>query len=242
VLCLWGLPFILIGANFVGSNLGTILDEVTEPFKKDRYLVHDPGLLDDFSRAVRDSLAVIGHGIDVDSIAVRRINGSGAYDPEENEIVVGAHVDRDQEYLLVIAAHETVHALFSQSSLERDKREYPEYWLQVEETTAYILGAHIAGRALSRRGGNGEALTRDLLAEYRDLCDPDNPDSHRHRIEAHRRAPEDSGDSHLWIFQLDVHFGPLEMVDGISEICRSVDDPWIAAHRVGQRYLLWEDR
>ena len=107
----------------------------------------------------------------------------------------------------------------------------------VEEVAAEVLGAHIAGRVMTLRGGDGEALTARLVREFRDACDMSVPGNLRRRIwfyatrhDFEKRAPD-------LLYSIATHHGPVEMVDEMDEICREHRDPWEAAHVIADRFV-----
>jgi hypothetical protein len=130
-----------------------------------------------------------------------------------------------------------VHALFDQAGL----RGYPDGYdgwtcYLIEESAAYVIGAHIAGHVRAGRGGDGASLTDDLLRRYRRACDPSDRDS-IHQFIWRRMAkfgeeaidPEDE-------LSISVHFPSASLVDEVEAICRSSHDPHAAASAIAGRF------
>ena len=95
-----------------------------------------------------------------------------------------------------------------------------------------MLGAHVAGRVVSRRGEDGAALTFNLLEETRIV-------GRRYAIGPFAIKGEIStewdgnvrtyvGNGH-W---LDPNCGAEKLIDAIDKICREHDDLWEAARTI----------
>ena len=98
--------------------------------------------------AVRRSLQVIGHGARVSITTVQPLEPItiAQYSRGDNSIRFQAGRFFDAEQMLHTAAHETVHAIFNKVDLNPySPSPVWESRLLVEEMTAEILGAHIAG-------------------------------------------------------------------------------------------------
>lgn len=228
----WVLTFCFLGAHiqvadFVRGEPGYLLtpqDKVVQRMARE---------------AVHRSLQVIGHGTEVSRTDVRPLDRIvvAQYSSEDNSIKFRAGRFFDADYMLYVAAHESVHAVFDKADLNPySPSPVWESRLLVEEMTAKVLGAHIAGKVRTRSGGDGETLTRTLIAEYRRDCSwsPEGIRSWMWRAADHygpdRIIPEVA-------LSIAVHYGPVEMVDAIDRICRENLDPWVAAHVVAERHI-----
>lgn len=190
--------------------------------------------------AVNRSLAVIGHGVKVSEVEVKPIQKHAAaqYSDGSNSVTFSNEYFPSSDQLLHTAAHESVHAIFDQAHLTRWSEDPVwESWLVVEEVAAEVLGAHIAGRVMALRGGDGEALTRRLVREFRIDCDLSASGGWRRliwilatRVEPERKVPD-------LLYMTATHHGPVEMVDEIDRICREHFDPWEAAHVIADRFI-----
>ena len=81
------------------------------------------------------------------------------------------------------------------------------------------------------------ALTEKLLSEHRDACDLSSPTSVYRRIWDRQAAEGQYAVSPEIELSASIHFGSMELVEGIERICRSTPDPWAAAHRISEKYL-----
>jgi len=190
--------------------------------------------------AVNRSLAVIGHGVEVSEVEVKPIGEYAAaqYSGGFNSVTFSNEYFPSSDQILQTAAHECVHAIFDQARLSRWTSD--PAWdcrLVVEEVAAEVLGAHIAGRVMTLRGGDGEALTRRLVRMFRNDCDLSAPGGWRRRIwfyatrfEPERRVPD-------LLYMTAIHHGPVEMVDEMDRICLEHFDPWDAAHAIADRFI-----
>jgi len=190
--------------------------------------------------AVGNSLKVIGHGVQVSKVRVRPLKHStlATYNRIHNSVEFTTDYSFRAEWVLQTAAHESVHAMFDQALLNPTSPNADwERWILVQEVTAEVLGAHIAGRVRTLNGGNGEALTKMLIARYRNVCDRSSNESiHRRIWIAAIRMGVDRIDQD-YAYSVAIHFGPAELVDAIDQICRENPDPWDAAHVVAERYI-----
>ena len=189
--------------------------------------------------AVERSLKVIGHGVKVSSVTVSPMEWykAASYRFGSAEVRFNPDVGFTADEVLWTAAHESVHALFDQAELR--PLEVSLLWesrLLIEEMTAAVLGAHIAGRVRTLQGGDGESLTRLVIENYRRNCSFDHT-GRRGRIWA--VAHRSSLDRADWDFlkSVSIHYGPVELVDAIDRICQEHPDPWDAAHVVAERYI-----
>jgi hypothetical protein len=190
--------------------------------------------------AVNQVGRVVGHNVRFSEVRVRPLEPStlARFHYLTGRVEFSSAHTFSVDELLDAAAHETVHAILHKAGLSTDR--WSPGWearLLVEETTAYVLGAHIAGQARTRQGGDGEALTRKLIARYRESTDWNSPSCPRRKL-WERAIETREADIDLWEgYSIAVHFGSPEMVDAIDEICRAHPDPWDAAHAVAERYL-----
>ena len=189
--------------------------------------------------AVRRSLQVVGHGATVSSTSVRPMEwiAIAKYSRWDDSIRFAAGRFFDADQMLHTAAHESVHAIFDQANLNPySSSPVWESRLLVEETTAEVLGAHIAGRVRTRSGGDGDSFTRTLIAEYRRRCSssPQGVRSWLRRFVDHVGVDKINYDA---VNLIAIHYGPVEMVDAIDQICIENPDPWVAAHVVAERYI-----
>ncbi len=162
----------------------------------------------------------------------------GSYRPGEALITFNSEAIVSRSEFELIAAHECVHAIFDSEGLDADygTRDWASCQL-VEETTAYVLGAHIAGAARTRQGGDGEALTSRLIHLYREACDWSSPKCQRRKLWEQAIAEGDESIDPWDAFQIEIHFGSVELVDAIDQICRDNPDPRVAARVVADRYI-----
>ena len=190
------------------------------------------------ARAVRASLAEIGPSIIVPTVRARPINdlAIGTYHGGTRTVTFNSDYEFDDTLMLDVAAHECVHAIFHQNGLVPYSTMHRDYFSVVNETAAYVLGAYIAGDAWSRLGNNGPLLTENLIQEHRRACDPANPNSMFRRYLAPGRRRSGEFDREHWHSAL-IHFGPLELVDAVDQICRQYRVPTSAAKAIAQRFM-----
>ncbi len=185
-------------------------------------------------------LRVIGGDLSIGRVIARPQGETvlGSYLPGKAEIMFNSEVIMSRSEFELIAAHECVHAIFDREGLDSDygTRDRAGCML-VEETTAYVLGAHIAGAARTRQGGDGDALTSRLIQRHRDACDWSSPECRRRKLWDQAVAEGYESIDPWYAFQIEIHFGPVELVDAIDQICRDNPDPRVAARVVADRYL-----
>jgi len=190
--------------------------------------------------AVDRVLRVIGRDLWISQVVARPQEGMvlGSYVPGERLITFNSNAIMSRAEFELIAAHESVHAIFDHERLDADcgSRDWAGCLL-VEETTAYVLGAHIAGTSRTRQGGDGEALTSRLIERYREACDWSSPECKRRRLWEQAIVEDYEGIDPWKAFQIEIHFGSVELVDAIDQICRENPDPWVAARVVAERYI-----
>ena len=228
----WVLAFCFLGAHIQAAGFARVEPEYR--------ITPQDAVVETMAReAVRRSLQVIGHGARVSSTTVQPIQriAVAKYLRRENSIQFAAGRFFDADEMLHTAAHECVHALFKGADLNLySPSPVLENRLLVEEMTAEVLGAHIAGRIRTRSGGDGQALTQTLIAEYRLNCSwsPQGIRSLLWRVADHYGADKIDPE---WALSVAIHHGSVEMVDAIDQICRENPDPWVAAHVVAERYI-----
>lgn len=191
--------------------------------------------------AVHRVLRAIGHNVTIDEVNVRSLEPmvTARYRSRDRRIEISSDQLFSKDELLETMGHECVHAIFDQSGLNYGgSRGTRAFRLLINETSAYVLGAHIAGIVRTREGGNGRALTEKLVRAYRASCDPTNPDSmHQFIAASHGTDRELDPDREL---QISFHFGSPELVDQIDVICREHPDPWDAAFTIAKTYFCYD--
>ncbi len=138
--------------------------------------------------------------------------------------------------LIDSAAHESVHAIIHQNGLRPDSTTHEDFFAMVDETAASVLGAHIAGEVWSSSGRDGSALTEFLYQRYRRSCDSADPDSRFNQYLAPGRVASGDFDRDTWHSAL-IHFGPVELVDAVYQICCLHSDPTDAAKAIAKRFM-----
>lgn len=190
--------------------------------------------------AVDRALRVIGRDLWIGQVLARPQEGRtlGSFRPTGRVITFNSEAIISVSEFELIAAHECVHAIFDHARLDADygSRDWASCML-VEETTAYVLGAHIAGTSRTRQGGNGKALTSRLIELYREQCDWSSPKCERRQLWEQAVAKGYESIDPWDAFSIEIHFGSVELVDAIDRICRENPDPWVAAHAVAEKYI-----
>jgi len=155
-------------------------------------------------------------------------------------IDISSEICFSNDELLSTVSHECVHAIFDQAQLRTCAPDLGIMYRQlIEETAAYVLGAHIAGHVRSRMGGNGRALTEKLVREYRSSCDPMDPESMHQKIAARYGTDEEyAPDVEL---SISIHFGSPGLIDEIDAMCRKNPEPVEAARAIAATYLRPDD-
>jgi hypothetical protein len=155
----------------------------------------------------------------------------------EKKVVFNSAFEFTEDELLAISGHECVHAIFDQADLHRYPQECdPWTCFLIEETSAYVIGADIAGRVRERRGGDGAALTQSLLVQYRRMCDVYDPQSiHQLLWRYLTQNGEDSVELEAQL-SISIHFPSASLVDEVAAICRSSHDPHAAAEAIAGRF------
>ena len=225
--------FCLLGAGLqISANLSN--GPVYVPNERDVWM--QARMQDAVDRALR----VIGHGVVVDHVIAQPRGGGflASYHRSTNQVWVDSEAVFSQAEFELVAAHECVHALFNHALIDDlyVTRDWA-YCQLIEEMTAYVLGAHIAGRMRARQGGDGPALTEMLISEYRQDCDWSSEESPRRKL-WEKVATEGEKAIDPWdAYSIEIHYGSLELVDAIDEICREHPDPWDVVQVVAKRYI-----
>ena len=188
---------------------------------------------------VADILDVIGHGVSIREIEAPYVRDrwSASYRLKERKIRVDSSLHFTDDQLLVIMGHECVHALFHQLDLLDELTEEKfRHQYAIQETAATVLGAHLAGKVRSRRGGDGRALIEKCLCEEKAACS-DYSDTRA----IDRRRPFAAYLRHdgPWVtkaFRTAGFFGGEGLVDAMDEICRENPDPVVAARIIAERF------
>jgi hypothetical protein len=156
------------------------------------------------SMDIRDLLSIIGHGVTISSVEAREYERdiAAAYHLVDRRIIVESSNEFADETLLYVMGHECAHAMLIQGDLLEHNSNLGSYQHLVHEVAADVLGAHLAGRVHSSRGGGGEALT-DWDGNVRTYL----------------------GDGY-W---LDANDGAERLIDAVDQICRENEDLWKAA-------------
>lgn len=161
---------------------------------------------------------------------------AGTYSPWQSTIAFNSRHEFSDAGLLAVAAHESVHALFDQHALQPGGGPHDDFNMLVEETAAEILGAHIAGDAWGRMGGDGDRLQRAIIEDHRRQCDLRIPGSIAQQYFASaERDPEAFGG--MPFYEALVHYGPLELVDEVARICEREPLPLEAARAISRRFI-----
>jgi hypothetical protein len=190
------------------------------------------------TKAVEEIRAVMGNEIRVSAVTLDRGPYFSAYwEPGVKVIAFNPDVPWTEEALLATAGHECVHALFDRHELSGYQRSLAH--ALIEETTASVLGAHLAGRALAARGGNGAELTRRLVEQYRLLC---LTTSRANIMQRFLRRLQRNGwatfdPEEAWSIMM--HFGNERLVDQVNSICLEHTDPLEAARAIAAKYKLY---
>ena len=159
---------------------------------------------------------------------------AAAYHVRERRVVADSSIRFADETLLFVMGHECAHAMFLQGGFLLPDPNIESYQHLVHEVAADVIGAHLAGRVVSKRGQDGAALTFNLLEETRIV-------GRRYAIgpfaiKEHISTEWDGnvrtyvGDGH-W---LDPNCGAEKLINVIDQICREHDDLWEAARTIAK--------
>jgi hypothetical protein len=180
---------------------------------------------------IADLLEVIGHGVTVSSVESREYNSeyAAAYYIEDRHVIVESALDFSDDTLLFLMGHECAHAMLVQSGFLKSDPGLAAYQDLAHEVAADVLGAHLAGRVVSRRGGDGASLTKYLIEETRIVgrIRPTGPEA----VRGHNSSGWD-GKTRTYVGNgrwLDPNYGSEKLINAIDRICRQNEDPWEAA-------------
>jgi hypothetical protein len=183
---------------------------------------------------IKDLLGVIGHGVTVSSVEARWFDDGfyASYSRENRRVGIEAGAEYSDDALLFVMGHECAHALFGQHGFFEFAPDTASYQHLVREVAASVFGAHFAGRVRSRRGGEGDALTENLIEELR-LASRSYTIAPR---EIKRRIQTSwDGDVRTCSIvgdRLQRYNGAERLINRIDRICREHPDPWEAARKV----------
>lgn len=179
---------------------------------------------------VDDVLSEIGGRISIDKVRVAPLVNAVACYSSFRIVTFNSNVRWSPQLSLPVAGHECVHAIFDQSGL-RSWTGDPASSM-VEEMAAEVLGATLAGRVLTRRGGDGAALTRNVIAMFRSQCSNEDWDATgRHLQWLARDADPAMRASSI------IHFGSKWMVDEMESLAK-ISDAEAAAAAIAARFRL----
>jgi hypothetical protein len=188
---------------------------------------------------VADILEVIGHGVSIRSIEAPYVRDrwAASYRLSEKKISVDSSLYFTDDQLLTVMGHECAHALFHQLDLfdELTEEKFRHQYF-VEETAATVIGAHLAGRVRSRRGGDGPALIEKRICEEKAAC-KDYSDTRA--IDSRRPFAAYLRHDGPWVtkaFRTAGFFGGEGLIDAMDEICRENPDPVVAAKIIAERF------
>jgi hypothetical protein len=188
--------------------------------------------------AVQAALAEIGPGIPEPRIQAVPTDPiiAGWYNGTTHTVAFTTNRELSDFELVEIAAHESVHAIFAQEGLVPSSKTHQDFFRVVNETTAFVLGAYIAGDVVSKQGGDGRSFSSFLVQWHRNACDPDLPDSTYNYYLAPGRPGSADFDRHEWWVML-THYGPTQLVDAVDLICCQNPDPTDAVKAVARRFM-----
>ena len=198
---------------------------------------HDMRLAARAAMDIKDLVSVIGHGVTVSSVEARWFDEGfyAVYRLENRQVGVEAGAEFSDDALLFVMGHECAHALFRQHGFFEFAPDTASYQRLVREVAASVFGAHFAGRVRSRRGGEGNALTENLVEELRiaSRAYAIAPREIKGRIQTgwdgEVRTCSIVGD------RLGRYYGAECLIDRIDRICREHPDPWEAARTIAEK-------
>ena len=195
---------------------------------------HDMRLAARAAMDIKDLVGVIGHGVTVSSVEARWFDEGflAVYRLEDRQVGVEAGVEFSEDALLFVMGHECAHALFRQNGFFEFAPDTASYQHLVREVAASVFGAHFAGRVRSRRGGEGDMLTENLVEELRiwSRAYAIAPNEIKGRVQTdwdgEVRTCSAVGN------RLRRYNGAEHLINRIDRICREHPDPWEAARTV----------
>jgi hypothetical protein len=168
---------------------------------------------------IKDLLEVIGHGVTVSSVRAREYDdGYAAAYFWDRRVIVDSECEFSDDTLLFVMGHECAHAMLVQGGFLKDDPSLAAYQRLAHEVAADVLGAHLAGRVVSRRGEDGAELTVNLLEET--------------RIVGQSYSPEAAAVKKYIGQWLDPNCGAEKLIVATDRICRQHDDLWEAARAI----------
>jgi hypothetical protein len=179
---------------------------------------------------VDDVLSEIGGGIAIDKVRVAPLVNAVACYSSFRVVTFSSKVHWSPQRSLPVAGHECVHAIFDQSGL-RSWTGDPASSM-VEEMAAEVLGATLAGRVLTRRGGDGAALTKSVIAQFRSQCSNEDWDA----TGSHLQWLARDADPAIRASSI-IHFGSKWMVDEMESLAKTRDAE-AAAAAIAARFRL----
>jgi hypothetical protein len=190
------------------------------------------------ANAVEATLVEIGPSVEIPAVRAQPIDELYAawYAYADSAVTFNSQHEYLEFDLINIAAHESVHAIIHQNGLHPYSTTHGDFFAMVDETAASVLGAFIVGDVWSRRGTDGSILTEVLYQSHRRSCDPANPDSRFSRYLAPGRVTSGEFDHDEWHAML-IHYGPVELVDAVYQICCLHSDPTDAAKAIAKRFM-----
>jgi len=189
-------------------------------------------------RALKDVRSVMDRKVGISKIEILPMqNAAAAYRPGWAFIQVNSDIDWTYEELLAAVGHECVHGIFDQSDLS-GYRVSLQHQI-IEESTAEILGVHLAGQVLTAKGRDGVTFTKNHVAKYRALCTRDSPGSAGRRYLQYLTRHGISNIDPQLVRLIMNHYGNERLVDEIDVMCKETHDPWEVARRVSDRYKLY---
>ena len=204
--------------------------EIQEPIK------HDVRLAARAKMDIKDLLTVIGHGVTISSVEAREFNRefAAAYYRKERRVFVESSSEFADDTLLFVMGHECAHAMLIQGGFLERNPATETYQYVLHEVAADVLGAHLAGRVVANRGGDGEALTKNLIWETRAMS----KSNVIGRSALKDRNPEEwDGKFRTFVgngYWLDPNRGAEKLIDTTDRICREHYDLWEAARVIAK--------
>ena len=195
---------------------------------------HDMRLAARAAMDIKDLVSVIGHGVTVSSVEAMPFGRefAAAYRIEDRRVLVESDCEFSDDTLLFVMGHECAHALFKQHGFLEANPDIAPHQRCVHEVAADVLGAHLAGRVRSLRGGDGARLTENLVEETRieSRAYASAPVKIKHRIQTNwDGVVRTSLGSEL---RLKPKFGAERLINRIDRICGEHPDPWEAAQTI----------